>query len=150
MDLRKIVMAKDLYHETVKRALEKDGWHITHDPFVLKYKDLTVFADLGAEKILFKNQNESKIVVEIKVFGGKSKTTEFEKAKGQYDVYLFAMRKNQIDRILYLAVSSKVYNSIFLRPSIQEIIAESKMNLLIFDAENEVVIRWINWQDTEK
>ncbi len=143
-------MAKDFYHETVKRALEKDGWRITHDPFVLKYKDLTVFADLGAEKIFIQNQNESKIIVEIKVFGGKSKTTEFEKAKGQYDVYLFAMKKNQINRILFLAVSNEVYKSIFLRPSIQEIVPEEKMNLLIFDAEKEEVVKWINWQNTEK
>ncbi len=143
-------MAKDFYHETVKRALEKDGWRITHDPFVLKYKDLTVFADLGAEKIFIQNQNESKIIVEIKVFGGKSKTTEFEKAKGQYDVYLFAMKKNQINRILFLAVSIEVYKSIFLRPSIQEIVAEEKMNLLIFDAESEEIVQWINWQNTAK
>lgn len=140
-------MAKDAYHDIVKRALEKDGWQITHDPFVLKYKDLTVFADLGAEKIFIENQNESKIVVEIKVFGGKSKTTEFEKAKGQYDVYLFAMRKNQIDRILFLAVSTKVYESIFMRPSIREIVAEEKMNLLIFDAESEEVVQWIIWRN---
>ncbi|WP_392535977.1 element excision factor XisH family protein [Nostoc sp. C117] len=25
-------MAKDLYHEQVKRVVEKDGWQITHDP----------------------------------------------------------------------------------------------------------------------
>ncbi len=140
-------MAKDVYHEIVKRALEKDGWRITHDPFVLKYKDLTVFADLGAEKIFIQDQNESKIVVEIKVFGGKSKTTEFEKAKGQYDIYLFAMRKNEIDRPLFLAISTEVYKSIFLRPSIQEIVAEEKINLLIFEVEREEVVRWINWQN---
>ena len=66
---------KNFYHETVKRALIKDGWRITHDPFVLKYKDLTILADLGAEKIFLEGEIESKIVVEIKVFGGKSKTT---------------------------------------------------------------------------
>jgi hypothetical protein len=58
-------MAKDVYHETVKGALEKDGWLITHDPFVLKYKDLTVYADLGAEKVFTQDGIESKIVVEI-------------------------------------------------------------------------------------
>ncbi len=25
---------KDQFHEAVKRALEKDGWLITHDPFI--------------------------------------------------------------------------------------------------------------------
>ncbi len=26
-------MAKDFYHENVRKALEKDGWRITHDPY---------------------------------------------------------------------------------------------------------------------
>lgn len=29
-------MAKDIYHEAVREALIKDGWTITHDPFILK------------------------------------------------------------------------------------------------------------------
>lgn len=140
-------MAKDAYHETVKRALEKEGWRITHDPFTLKYKNLTVLADLGAEKIFVNNEIKSKIVIEIKVFGGKSKTTDFEKAKGQYDIYLFALRKNQIERILFLAIFVETYAKTFLRPSISEIVAEEKMNLLIFDPEKEEIIRWINWQN---
>lgn len=143
-------MAKDAYHENVRRALIKDGWHITDDPFVLKYKDLTVFADLAAEKVIVKNDFEDKIVVEIKVFGGASKTSEFEKAKGQYDIYLFAMQKNRINAILFLAVSTETYEDVFLRPSIQEIVAENEMNLLIFDVEKEEIVRWINWQNTVK
>lgn len=31
-------MAKDIYHQTVKIALEKEGWIITHDPFILSDK----------------------------------------------------------------------------------------------------------------
>ncbi len=27
--------AKDIYHDTVKKALIKDGWKITHDPLKL-------------------------------------------------------------------------------------------------------------------
>jgi hypothetical protein len=26
-------MAKDLFHDVVRRALEKEGWTITHDPY---------------------------------------------------------------------------------------------------------------------
>lgn len=28
--------AKDVYHDIVKRALEKDGWRITDDPLVIR------------------------------------------------------------------------------------------------------------------
>ncbi|MEG4809767.1 element excision factor XisH family protein [Microcoleus sp. F8-D3] len=27
--------AKDVFHEVVKIALQKDGWQITHDPYTL-------------------------------------------------------------------------------------------------------------------
>jgi XisH protein len=30
-------MAKDLFHNNVKIALQKDGWKITHDPYQLRY-----------------------------------------------------------------------------------------------------------------
>jgi hypothetical protein len=30
-------MAKDLFHDTVKRALEKEGWEITDDPLEREY-----------------------------------------------------------------------------------------------------------------
>ena len=28
---------RDLFHETVKRALVADGWVITHDPYLLRF-----------------------------------------------------------------------------------------------------------------
>nr|WP_283752496.1 element excision factor XisH family protein [Roseofilum acuticapitatum] len=28
--------AKDVFHDTVRIALEKDGWTITHDPLFIK------------------------------------------------------------------------------------------------------------------
>jgi hypothetical protein len=29
--------SKDIYHDTVKNALVKDGWNITYDPLALKW-----------------------------------------------------------------------------------------------------------------
>ncbi len=45
-------MAKDIYHDTVKTALEKDGWTITDDTFTLSVGKRDVFVDLAAEKPL--------------------------------------------------------------------------------------------------
>ena len=42
----------DIYHETVKHALVKDGWVITHDPYKLTIGKKRLFADLGAEMLL--------------------------------------------------------------------------------------------------
>ncbi len=43
-------MVKDIIHDAVKNALIKDGWLITHDPFIVQYEDARVFIDLGAER----------------------------------------------------------------------------------------------------
>ena len=45
-------MSKDLYHDRVRRALEKDGWKITDDPYVLESGKIKYRVDLGAEKLL--------------------------------------------------------------------------------------------------
>lgn len=44
-------MAKDLFHNEVKRALEKDGWEITDDPYILESGKIKYQVDLGAEKL---------------------------------------------------------------------------------------------------
>jgi hypothetical protein len=45
--------AKDIFHQSVCIALEKDGWNITHDPLYLKVNDVEFYIDLGAERWLF-------------------------------------------------------------------------------------------------
>jgi hypothetical protein len=37
----------DIYHDTMKRDLEKGGWKITHDPFPLEIGEKTLSADIG-------------------------------------------------------------------------------------------------------
>jgi hypothetical protein len=41
---------RDTYHHHLKRALIKDGWQITHDPFPLIYGGASVSTDMGAQK----------------------------------------------------------------------------------------------------
>ncbi len=133
----------DAYHETVKRALVKDGWMITHDPLQLQYKDMRLYADLGAEKTLGAEKAGRKIAVEIKVFGGDSLTTDLQKAKGQYDLYHFFLETIDPDRKLYLAVASEVWETFFQRPSVRDFVAAMQLSLMIFDAETEEVVQWI-------
>jgi len=58
--------AKDIYHDSVKNALIKDGWTITHDPLMLRWGKKDMFIDLGAEFILAAEKSDRKIAVEIK------------------------------------------------------------------------------------
>lgn len=55
----------DAYHETVKTALVKDGWTITHDPFVISVGGYRLLADLGAEKVMNMLPQAEKVVIEI-------------------------------------------------------------------------------------
>lgn len=63
-------MAKDIYHNAVRTALEKDGWTITHDPYNIVEKDSNIDyeIDLGAEKLLGAERGAEKIAVEVKSF----------------------------------------------------------------------------------
>ncbi len=65
--------ARDLYHDTVKNALVKDGWTITHDPLTLEVASTRLFVDLGAEQVIGAEKGLRKIAVEIKTFRGPLK-----------------------------------------------------------------------------
>ena len=136
-------MAKDAYHDIVKRALEKNGWRITHDPLVLEFEDLRVLADLSAEQIYASEDNKDKIAVEIKVLGGMSKISEFEKALGQYHLYRTLIQQLKLERSLFLAISKEIYRKFFQRPSIRVIVRVQEVKILVFDPDTETIIEWI-------
>ena len=134
----------DFYHNTVKNALLKDGWIITDDPFVIEFKGLRLYADLGAEKLLAAEKTGQKVVIEIKVFNSISLITELEKAVGQYGIYRTFLKRINPDRQLYLAIAEDVYQDFFQRPAIQEIITDQQINLIVFDPNLEEIIQWIS------
>ena len=48
--------AKDIYHDTVRTALDKDGWTITHDPLIIRWGKRALYIDLGLKlKVLLAN-----------------------------------------------------------------------------------------------
>ena len=132
----------DDFHEAVKNALIKDGWTITDDPFTIKFADARLFADIGAEKLFAAEKNSRKVAVEVKVFGSLSSYDDLEKAVGQYQIYRAFLRKIQPEREVYLAVAEKVYNKFFQRESVQFLVAEFSIKLLIFDEMKEEIVQW--------
>ena len=70
---------RDNYHNTVRRALEADGWIITHDSLSLKFGDRNAFVDLGAEGPLAAEKSGRKIAVEVKSFLGSSDITDMSR-----------------------------------------------------------------------
>ena len=115
--------AKDVFHQAVRHALEKDGWTITHDPLLLRYELGNLYIDLGAEKILAAEQAGKKIAVEIKSFIQSSAISEFYTALGQFISYRTLLKEQYSEYILYLAVPLDTYTSFFATQLAQTIIS---------------------------
>ncbi len=134
---------RDIYHYTVKRALQKDGWTITHDPFPLQIGNKRLSADLGAERLISAEKETQKIVVEVKSFVGHSDVKDLEQALGQYVLYRQVLNEMGIDRILYLAVSRPTFNSVFPIELGQVLLKNQIIRLIVFDDEREAIVQWI-------
>jgi len=134
--------AKDIYHDAVKNALIKDGWTITADPYYIIYKKLRLIADLGAERSLSAQKGNDKIVIEIKSFLNPSFIYDLERAVGQYIIYRNFLNKTAPDHQIYLALNQRVYRSNF-DDTIEIIINENQIKLIIVDTDKEVITQWI-------
>ena len=135
--------AKDLYHDTVKNALIKDGWEIIADPFKLRVGRRDLFVDLGADRLVIAQRSSQKVAVEVKSFISASPISDLEQALGQYLLYEELMRREHPDRILYLAIRNAIYTSFFQEEIVQIILETRHLNLLIFDETNEEIIQWL-------
>lgn len=137
-------MAKDLFHNAVKRALEKEAWDITDDPYKLGEFGAVVKIDLAAEKLLSAIKGKNKIAVEIKSFVGHSIINEFNSALGQYLGYLKILSATDPERKLYLAIPVDIEETIFGVDYFKIMVADYKLKIIIYDPENEVISKWIN------
>ena len=136
-------MAKDFYHEIVKRALIKAGWKITHDPYLLRSGRIGYEIDLGAEKLIGASKDKSEIVVEVKSFVGASNVNEFHRAMGQFNDYFVGLEMVDPERELYIAVPEAIYNSFFQEEFIQRAIKRIEAKFILFDPSTETIVQWI-------
>lgn len=136
--------AKDIYHNTVKAALEKDGWIITDDPLTISAGKRDVFVDLAAEKLILAQKKRQKIAVEVKSFINPSLVKDLENALGQYILYDSLLKKQQSNRLLYLAIREEIYLDFFAEEIVQTVLDFQTINLLIFNAQKEEIVKWIN------
>jgi XisH protein len=135
---------KDRFHQAVRKALEKEGWTITHDPLPLKVGTLRLQADLGAEKLIAAQKNHQKIAVEIKSFLRASKITDFYQAFGQFLPYKVALKRVEPDRKLYLAIPTSTYEELFREILIQDLLEEYPVKLIVYNSDKEEIQSWID------
>ncbi|MEN9613140.1 MAG: hypothetical protein RLZZ628_3954 [Bacteroidota bacterium] len=136
-------MAKDVYHQIVRDALETDGWRITHDPLTIKFTKRKVFIDLGAERLIAAERGEEKIAIEIKSFIGLSLLTDFYKALGQYQLYVLGLKKRFPNRKLFLAMPEESYLALLADDILAEFLNELSLQIIIFDPNTSLIIKWI-------
>ncbi|MBD2729353.1 XisH family protein [Nostoc sp. FACHB-892] len=137
--------AKDLFHEAVKKGLQKEQWIITHDPLRIEFgKQDEVRIDLGAERLLAAEKAGEKIAVEIKSFLSDSALFDFHLALGQFLNYRLVLEASQRERILYLAVPIATYESFFQRDLPQASVRQYQIKLIVYDPVDEVIVKWIN------
>ena len=135
--------ARDTYHDTVKNALIKDDWEITHDPLSLKWGTRDMYVDLGASQLLAADKGERQIAAGMKSFVGQSDMNDLDKAMGQYLVYQDVLAEVEPNRTLYLAIANETFEGIFSEPLGQLLIKNNRANLLIFNPLRETISQWI-------
>jgi hypothetical protein len=138
---------RDRYHQHVKNALIKDGWTITHDPLRLIAGTQNVFVDLGAERIIAAERADEegrilRIAIEVKSFLSISSVADLEQAVGQYLLYRGVLIRTEPDRILYLAISKHIYDTVFGTLLGQIALMDYGVKVVACDMDKEEVKLW--------
>ena len=135
--------AKDKFHNQVKQALLKEHWSVTDDPLKVESEGKRFEIDLGAERLLWAERETEKIAVEVKSFLNPSAMTDFYGAMGQFLTYRLALKREEPERTLYLAVPVDAYDAFFQSDFIQLAIAEYGLLLIVYDPVQEEITQWI-------
>jgi len=116
----------------------KDGWTILREQYKLPVGQRRLWIDVHAAK------DTQVILVEIKgLESSPSSVQELADALGQYVMYQVALAANEISIPLYLAVPEAAYQGILSEELGRLVLQHSKIKLVVFDSEHEVIIRWI-------
>lgn len=137
-------MGKDIFHDAVKTALEKEGWLITHDPYTINIPEFKPRQeiDLGAEKMIAAQKDIEKIAVEVKSFVQPSIVYDFHAALGQYLNYLLGLKRQEPERVLYLAVPIRAQVLFEEMGLIIESIETYGVKMIVYEERTQTIVSW--------
>jgi hypothetical protein len=136
-------MARDAFHQAVRTALIKEGWHIFADPLYLKYGRDGLQIDLAANRLIVAEREQEKIAVEVKSFTNPSDVNEFHAVLGQYLNYRLALKRFEPERKLYLAIPEDAFERFFSRELARDAVREYGLNLAVYSVKDEVIVKWL-------
>jgi len=122
------LILKDRTHTAVKEAIEKANWQVTDGPLRMPIDTTVLAVDLGAERLIGAFQGEKKIAIEIKTLAKRYLLYDFYAAFGQYIIFRDALREQEIDRVIYLAISEVKYQLLQQKPFLMRRIVQHDIN----------------------
>ena len=138
---------RDKYHETVKQSLIREGWTITHDPYIFQ-TDPRLAADLGAERLIAAERAYEKIAVEIKSFQRASQVADLEEAIGQYSLYHLFLQRHDPERRLYLAIPIHAFENILSREVGRVAVEGLGIHVIVYSLSEEEPLLWKTQQNS--
>lgn len=85
-----------------------------------------------------------KIAVDIKSFVRGSPVSEFHTALGQFINYRTILADQEPERILYLAIPADTCNSFFVLTTVQAIVKENRLKIIVYNSRQETISQWIS------
>jgi XisH protein len=130
---------KDVFHDVVKVALQKEGWKITDDPLTLEVGEQVFYIGLGAAQL----SGDRQIAVAIKSFVGAASILKFQLALVEFLNYRSLLERRQRDRTLYLAVPTQNYTGFLREDFLQKSLQDSQVKMIVFDPTPRTIRQWI-------
>ena len=93
---------------------------------------MTIGAERGSERI----------AVEIASFLADSPVRDLQEAVGQFVVYRALLSQEEPARSLFLGVSTRVWDTVLSEPLGQLVAADVRLRVLVFDPQEQKVVRW--------
>jgi hypothetical protein len=132
--------AKDRYHDTVKRALIKDGWTITGEHVKIGIENRALYIDIQAVS----TSAGIVVLIEVKELDDVLSPIEaLANAYGKYALYRLALDDTGNAIPLYLAVTQAAYQGILTERIGKLAVGGAKIALMVFDPAREEIVEWI-------
>jgi hypothetical protein len=132
--------AKDKYHDTVIRALQKEGWEIISEQVRLSAARRRLWVDMQAEK----SEQALVILIEVKGFEMPSLVDYLASAVGKYVVHTALLEVSGITTPLYMAVPLAAYQGILSENIGLLVRRKADLKLMVFDPVSEELVTWIH------